>query len=209
MLAQEAYSIRQLNDLVGQLEWDKVTQKELSNIYGSPYLYEDFKDGNVYYDGKYKVEQIPLRLNLYNDEFEYREKNTIMSFANPARIDKIVIGSEVFIYLEKSKTHHLSGFVKMMNAEVPAVVTKMKTEFLEKDDPKPYVKPKPDRFERIHDKHYIMKSETEIEKITSVKKLIKYLGDHNTELTKFAKKEKISANDEAELAMLLDYYHEL
>ena len=106
-LAQEAYSIRQLSDMVGQLEWSNATQKEVSNISGSPYLYEDFKAGNVYYDGKYKVEQIPLRLNLYNDEFEYKEKKAIMSFANPKRIDRIVIGDEVFIYLEKSRSYNL------------------------------------------------------------------------------------------------------
>ena len=207
--AQEAYSIRQLSDMVGQLEWNKASQKEVSLISGSPYLYDDFKAGDVYYDGKYKVEQIQLRFNLYNDEFEYRENTITKSFAKPQRIDKIVIGDEVFIYLKKSGSYKISGFVKMWNADFPTVLTKMTTEFLEKEEAKPYVVPKPDRFERKHDKHYVMKSDTEIEKIASVKKLIKYLGVHSAELTKYAKKERISASDGTELAMLIDYYHEL
>ena len=85
----------------------------------------------------------------------------------------------------------------------------MKTEFLEKEEPKPYVEAKPDRFERAYDKNFIMLSGSEIEKVSSVKKLIKLLGNHTSELTSFAKKEKISSGDAKEIARLLDYYHEL
>ena len=69
--------------------------------------------------------------------------------------------------------------------------------------------PKPDRFEKGANKYYIMKSVQEIEKVTSIKKLIKFLGDHNSELTKFSKEEKISASNDEELAKLVDYFHSL
>lgn len=51
-----------------------------------------------------------------------------------------------------------------------------------------------------------MISENEIENINSMKKLIKSLGDHEVELSDFAKKEKISAGDPVELAKLCNYY---
>lgn len=206
---QETYITRQLSDMVGQLEWNRTTQKGADQIDGSPYLQEDFKPGEVYYDGKYKVENILLRLNLYNDEFEYKDKSVVMAFSNPGRIDKIVIDNELFYYVKETESHKLSGFVKASHEEFPAVLTKMKIDFLEKEEAKPYVDPKPDRFERTHDKYYIMKSDSEVAKISSVKKLIKYLGDHGTELTKFAKEEKISASDVAELSKLMEYYHSL
>ena len=85
----------------------------------------------------------------------------------------------------------------------------MKVDFLKKDEPKPYEESKPDRFERAHDKHFLMKSQSEIEKIVSVKKLIKSLGTHQQELSAFAKKENISSVDSVELAKLLDYYNGL
>lgn len=209
IFAQENYTIRQLSDMVGQLNWSKNITKGSKDIAGTPYLDEEFKKGDVFYDGEFKITQVPLRLNLYNDEFEYKDKNTILAFVNPSRIDKIVIENQTYIYVEKNSEHKLFGFVKMWNASLPSVLTKMKIDFLKEEELKPYVEPKPDRFDRASDRHYIMKSKNEVLKITSVKKLIKSLENHAVELSEFAKKEKISAGDPEELAKLLVYFHEL
>ena len=102
----------------------------------------NIKNGAIYYAGKYKVENIPLRLNLYNDEFEYKEKGVAMSFANPERIDKIVIANETFIYLKESDHTKVSGFVKQLNEELPSVISKMKTVFFPKRRSKTICGPK-------------------------------------------------------------------
>ena len=179
------------------------------DIFGSPYLNEEFKEADIYTNDKYKISKVQMRYNLYNDEFQFKNKNMIMAIADPGRIDKIVIGDELFIYLNDKKQKTVSGYVKQWNSQLPAVVTKMKVNFFEKEKPKPYVEPKPDRFERAQDKHYLMKSKNEIENISSVKKLIKSLGDHEVELTEFVKNKKISAGDPVELARILDFYHSL
>jgi len=54
-----------------------------------------------------------------------------------------------------------------------------------------------------------MKSAGDIRKINSVKKLIKHLGKHTAALKKFARDEKISANNTQELIRLINYYHQL
>jgi len=46
--------------------------QEKEYIEGSRYLHEKFISGEVYYDDNSKVLQVPFRLNLHNDEFEYR-----------------------------------------------------------------------------------------------------------------------------------------
>jgi len=91
----------------------------------------------------------------------------------------------------------------------PLFLTKMKTEFYTKKVSRGYSESKLARFELIDDKHYIMKSKQEILKITSTKKLIAILGNHTSELSKFAKKNKISSGDPEELAEFLDYFHGL
>jgi hypothetical protein len=87
----------------------------------------------------------------------------------------------------------------------------MKVEFFKREDPKPFdlAEPKLDRLERAADRYYLMKSEHEIKRVTSVKKLIKYLGKYSSELTDYSNKEGFSGNDQEELVKLLDYYHEL
>jgi hypothetical protein len=207
--AQEGYTTMQLTDMIGQLNWERNMREGNPNIKGSPYLHDEFIKGDVYYDKKFKVEQIPLRLNLYNDEFEYQVKSTVMAFSHPNKIDQVVVGEEVFIYLPETPGNMVSGFVRKWNNKSPCLITKMKAEFFNKEDPKPFEETKPDRFERALDKNFIMMSDSEIEKVTSVKKLIKLLGDHSSELTAFAKKEKTSSGNAEELGQLLEYYHQL
>ena len=149
---------------------------EKDYIEGTRYLHDDFRNGNVFYDGNSKSLQLPLRLNLHNDEFEYMENDSVFAFAEPSRIDKVIIGNEVFIYIDTSLDTNTSGFVKIRNTELPCILTKMKVDFFKKVTSRsPSVESAPDRFVRIDDSNYLMKTETEILEVSSVKKLIKLL----------------------------------
>ena len=99
--------------------------------------------------------------------------------------------------------------MKIWNENYPAVITKMKVEYLEREPAKALVDPKPPRFVRKDNQHFLMKSKAEIVKIKSVKRLIESLGRYKNELSQFVKTEKISARDPEELAKLLDYYNSL
>ena len=198
-----------INEIGGQVNKYSLSSGRSAEISGSPYLNESFENSNIFYDEKYKISKVPIRYNIYADQIEYKSNNTILSFANPEKIDSIVSESEVFIYLQKNAHHKVRGFTKLWNDEYPSVLTKMKVEFFEKEKAQAFAESRPARFERAMDRHYLMRSKDEIEIISSVKKLIKSLGNHTSELSDFAKKEKISANDPEELKMLLDYYHEL
>jgi len=209
LFAQNNYVTREISDLISHVDWNKTIHSMSGEIQGSPYHNEEFKVGEVYFDGKFKVTDLPLRYNLYNDEIEYKDNNTTMAIAKPAKIDKVIIGKDIFIYIKKSGQYKVSGFVRVWNVEFPTILTKMGVEFFEKEPPQAIVESNPARFERKHDAHYLMKSPDEIEKIKSVKKLIQSLGNHEKELADFAKKEKISARKPEELAQLLDHYQGL
>lgn len=180
-------------------------------IEGTRYLHDDFRNGNVYYAGKTQPIQLPLRLNLHNDEFEYMEKDSVFAFEEPNRIDKVILEDEVYIYIDKSIDMDIYGFVKISDTEFPCILTKMRIAFLKKVISRsPTVESAPDRFVRIDDRNYLMKSETEFLSASSVKILISLL-DHSQELTEFAKEEKIYGRSQSgnEMAKILDYYHTL
>ena len=150
-----------------------------------------------------------MRLNLYSGEMEYKNMNAVMVFADPAKVDKVVIGEEIYIYLNKGKSSPVNGFVRMWNEGYPTIISKMNVNFLKMEPAKPYVDPKPDRYERAPDEQFIMLENGDIEKIGSVKKLIQALGSHESELSAYAKKEKISASDASKLASLIIYFKQL
>ena len=187
------------------------TQDKLKNVAGSPYLYEEFKTGVVYYDGKYKTEQLLLRLNIYNDQLEYKGKEGVLAFGNPHRIDKVVIEDEVFIFISKRADNKIFGYVRKLNTELPSILTKTNVEFFKREDPKPFdfQDAKPDRLERLDDRYYLMKNYDDIKRFTSVKKLVKYLGKYSAELTQYSKEAGISINDPESLVKLINYYHQV
>jgi hypothetical protein len=59
-------------------------------------------DIHVFYDGNSKSLQLPLRLDLLNDEFQYMKNDSVFAFAEPNSIDKVVMGGEAFIYIDTS-----------------------------------------------------------------------------------------------------------
>lgn len=207
--AQDSYIASEVRDLKDRLNWNKTIQTPSADIQGSPYLNEEFQPGDVYYDGKYKITQLPIRYNLHTDEMEYKEKGAILAFADPNSIDKIIIGNRFFVYIKENTQNKVSGFVQIWNEQYPAITTKIKVDFFPKEEAKPIVEAKPARYERGHSKHYLMKNEYGLEKIGSVKKLIKSLGKHESELSAFAKKEKISGSKPEQMAKMLEYYHRL
>jgi hypothetical protein len=209
LLAQSAFVDVPVSDFMNRVNKNNQLEFNQPDIEGTPYLNEEFIDGAIYYDGKYRIPSIPLRVNLYNDAMEYKDKNTILAVAKPERIDKIIIDDQTFIYLKKKNKSEVSGYVRKWNESFPSVISKMQVKFMPKEEPRPFEEAEPDRFIRQNDKHYLLFADGEISEIKSVKKLIKLLGDHQNELTDFSKEKKVSKNDAEELSKLLDYYHSL
>jgi hypothetical protein len=209
LLAQSAFVDVPVSDFMNRVNKNNQLEFNQPDIEGTPYLNEEFIDGAIYYDGKYRIPSIPLRVNLYNDAMEYKDKNTILAVAKPERIDKIIIDDQTFIYLKKKNKSEVSGYVRKWNESFPSVISKMQVKFMPKEEPRPFEEAEPDRFVRQNDKHYLLFADGEISEIKLVKKLIKLLGDHQNELTDFSKEKKVSKNDAEELSKLLDYYHSL
>ena len=174
-------------------------------ITGSRFLYDDFIEGTVYFDDNTQAADLPMRLNLFHDELQYLKNDSMYALATPSRFDKITIGGEAFVYLDESYDSDLAGFVKMWNAQLPAIVTKMRIELREGD----YYYAIPPRFERDDDQHYFMRAENDIVEIKSVKHLIYLLSYYSPELEEFAEKEKISSTSGADLAWLVEYHRKI
>ena len=175
-------------------------------IEGTRYLHDNFIKGSIYYDDSLQLDDIPLRLNLHNDALEFLQNDSAYVFVDAYRLDKILLGDDEFAYLKVHPNSEISGYVKVWNNEFPMLITKMKVDFVKEIKGKPFVITQSDHFERADDIHYVMKSEHEIARIISIKKLIKYLENYSTELINFAKNEHVSIKDPESIVRLLKYY---
>ncbi|MFY0654510.1 MAG: hypothetical protein JXQ96_20910 [Cyclobacteriaceae bacterium] len=206
-MASAQYNVIAPENFVKSFALDQSTGKTNPDVKGSPYLNDEFVNGEVYYSGKYLVKGVLLRYNLHGDAIQFSHKGKVMELDPAMKIDKVIIGNDNFVKLKKSSSSKVpEGFVKVWNDQYPRIITKMKTQFFKKEETQAFSEPRPARYERRPDENFLMKEEGVFERVKSVKKLIQSLGDFQSELNSFAKKEKVSTNDASELAKLMDYY---
>ncbi len=172
------------------------------NYEPTPYLFDDFIAGNLYFQGDLLFAQLPIRLNLYNDEIEFLRNDSVFVLPPYIKVDQIITNGQVLLFLDGEYNHMVEGIVKTWSTDFPTVLTKM-NKFYIWESYKPYVV-KPTLFNRV-DKHFVWVSEDKLLEVNTVKQLIKALGN-STQLTAFAKEQKISVNNPVELTKLLDHY---
>ena len=190
------------DDLAGAVRWPD----DRNYIEGTPYLFDDFISGNLYYRNELLHTQLPIRVNLNSGEIEYLRNDSVLVLNSYNQIDRIVVNGELLLYLDGKHNSIVSGIVKTWSSEFPTVLTKMHKYYYSKTV-LPYAEVKPRRFER-KDNHFVWISEDQLMEVTSTKKLVKVLG-HSKELLAYAKKQKISTDNPVELMELLDYYKHL
>jgi hypothetical protein len=212
-MGQRAFNDASILELIDRTDFQNTIQRPLEfEFEGSPYLNDEFEKGDVYYNNAWRFSDIPLRYNIYNDEMEYKEEDraTAYSIKPISLINAIVIKKDSFIvanYYEKRKP--VACFFKILTSGKVDLLAKLEVEFEEAQPAKPFFAPEPAKFTRRDDKYYIKTSEYEVWKISNIKKLIEMIGEHEKELSQYAKKEKISAGNESELIRFISFYNSL
>jgi len=211
--AQDIYYInKQIIEMLDNVAWLKSLESQSSDYEGSPYHNDLFIEGNIYYGINWLYPDIPMRYNIFNDviEIKIEGKETIYAIEPDKRIKKIIIKEDTFVVADyKENGKFITGYFKVLVEGRVALLAKHQVDFKEKQPPKPYQDPEPAKFTRKNDKYYIQIYPEIAHRFSSIKKLIDFLGDHKNELMEFAKQQKISVGNEAELIQFISYYNSL
>ena len=93
--------------------------------------------------------KLPLRYNIYTDEFEYRLNNINYVVGNPGSLNRIVLGGSVFVYLPFIGK---GGYFELLAFGKSTLVMRRTVEFKPSEGPKPIEGTiKPARFSRNPD----------------------------------------------------------
>lgn len=211
--AQNIYYLnKQIVDALDRIARLKNMDQQLSRIGGSPYDRDDFVKGDIYYDVNWRYPDVPMRYNIYNDEIEIKPdgQEQVYAIVPEKRIKKIAFASDTFVVAEyELKRDLVSGYFKELAHGTIDLLAKPRVEFREKEVDKGFVEPQPDRFIRIQDEYYVRKNGEMAEKLPNLKNLIEYMGDHQKQLEKYAKENKISSGNIEEITQFIAYYNSL
>lgn len=194
-----------------------------SKVKGSPYLNKDFVLGEVYYVLPSKAAQqlyekqthydgIPFRYNAYLDEMEYYYKdNEVLTLLPIPLVEKVIIGADTFLYkpMNIDNPEQESGYFHLLKGGKVNLLLKYSIKYEEGESAQALQDPKPPEYDKQRNQYFVELENGEIHKIKNIKKLISLLGKHESELTDFAKKEKISRRNISELKAFIEYFNSL
>lgn len=181
-----------------------------SEIEGTPYLAENFAPGEVHFK-KGNPTSAALRYNIFNDYMEFQQNGKTYILDPTPQINKVVVNDYIFVvgtYESKGKLRQ--GYFTLLDSGKIMLLTKQIVTFHERKEVKALeTSATPAKYKRAADAYYYKVGNGALIKIENLKKMIENLPDRQTEVSQFAKQEKISVRKEDELKKLFRYYNSL
>ena len=194
------------------LGWRKTIDSHThGNYIGTPYLNDNFIDGELYFNKEYLFQKLPLRYNIYNDvlEFMNRSKGIAYDIDPTIKIDKAVIGNDIFVVdsIQLGKKIKSGYFILLSQGKV-TLLKKLKVTLIPAQPAKLYSEATPPKFARNVDTYYARIGKNLPVRIKKIKDIINIINDKKKALSDYAKKEKLSSKPE-DFIKLADYYESL
>ncbi len=180
---------------------------------GSPYVFDDFKKGNIFYTNKLRVNGKQLNYDCYNDRWEYSSGNSVY-LLNSSQIDyfeifpgqdKTVLFKQVFIEKLKKQVS-----LQVLYNNNSTLYKRYFKEFREADYGGAYSQDR--RYDEYHDRqsYYLKTVDNELQMLRTKKKsILEILEDKREELEKFIKKENPDLKTDEGLVQLIRFYDSL
>lgn len=201
----EIRQINELENIVRQFNYTRnVTPKEL-NIEGSAYLDEQFVEGIVALTTGATYQKIPLRLNVYNEEIEFRnQRGEVFSINNPESIRELIIGETKYIYTD-IKSHHET---KKVLAEVIeegsiSLLKHHRIKLTQAQAEQIHRAAKAPRLVRMPSEYLIQKANGIAEPIKNEKDLFSAIPEKREDLKGLIAQQNLSVKDEQDLATIV------
>lgn len=180
---------------------------------GTPYVYQEFKKGNIYFTDMTAILDAPINYDCYNNqmlinhgETNYILNNYLIDFIEfKIREDSTVRFRQVFL-VDKKKT----VFMKVLYSKESTLYKYFYKSFQKADYTGAYSQDR--RYDEYIDNHawYIQLNGEEIQSLKPKKKaILQVLEPEKEEIEKFLKKEKPDLKSDQDLVRLVELYDEL
>ncbi|MFY9151467.1 MAG: hypothetical protein WAO52_05600 [Prolixibacteraceae bacterium] len=174
-----------------------------NEIAGSPYLNKEFISGNILKINNSEIKDIPLRYNIYTNNFEFLKDSVVLNIVAPSEIAKITLNNQSFAYSRyiTPKNIRYSYFQVISGGNYQLL--KMYRVVFENADGKIFGSDS-SRFVQAAPLYYLRYNNGLAHLIDSKKKLIKILQPIPEEIINFIQQQRTIIRDENKLIELLD-----
>jgi hypothetical protein len=177
---------------------------------GTPYVFKDFKKGNLYYSNQQRVSNILLNYDCYNNQLVYTSggsryllnSDRIEYFESDPGQDSSRLFRQVFVEDLKKRV-----FLQVLYNDASILYKRYYKDFREADYGGAYSQD--NRYDEYHDRqaYYIKLADGDLQQLKPRKKsILEVLSDRSDEIEKYIKKEKPDLKTDAGLVRLIGFY---
>jgi hypothetical protein len=182
-------------------------------VRGTPFMQDEFMFGVLNLVDSVNIQGQKYRYNVYADEMQFILEEDTVSIFQPLKVNSIQFGERKFIYdLRMTGKDMLeAGYMEVLE-EGNVSLLLWRTARLEVDE---YVTNymggggTGDLYYKHSKFYYIKTGDTAARKIRNIKDLIKQLPEHQSQVKKYLKSERIRFKDPEDLRKLVAYYNSL
>ncbi|MEM6525781.1 MAG: hypothetical protein AAF693_18425 [Bacteroidota bacterium] len=187
-------------------------KQSYTNIVGSPYLYEDWKDGSVTTTDNKKMDGVKLKYDKYKDELVIVKKSVATVISKEQILMFEIYDLDPESLKERTITftrEYGDGYLMIICEGNMTVLKKYSTRLIEIKS-NGYGEAGIQKQFSDNEKYYIIKNDKDREIFKPNKKrLLGYTSDRVDEMKKFMKDNSIDAKSDQDIARFFDYYNSL
>lgn len=206
----ERAQVGDLENIVRAWSLNNTLELKEDDVEGSAYLNDEFINGTVSLNTGMKYTNIPLRYNVYNDLIEFRSTNgKVYNINNPEAIKELLIGDSKFIYND-CKLHKKNErlFVEVISESGTSLLKRHRMKLNPPQKAETHKPAKPYMLVSMPSEYLIRKSDGTAYLFKSKKELLMLLSDKSEKIDELIKQQKLSVNNEKDLATIVKYYNE-
>jgi hypothetical protein len=183
--------------------------KTLSNIEGTPYVFDQFVDGVVFPKDRNNAFRLKLNVNAYSDMFEFEFDDKVYEMPN-FTIDSVIIGNSTFIPVvefKDDKVNFYSMEILARDGKGNFLVKQYVVHLLEATMAKAYRQAEPTRYQSYPVNYYFYNvAEQKLTELKNVKKL-KDDPRYSGQLKVFFKENRIRSRNIDDLIELFNFIY--
>lgn len=186
-----------------------VGDDRIPGVVGSPFLSDEWMNGNItLYNGRV-INDLPMRYNVYLKEMHYQADNNVYILGSPDSVLFITLNDKRFMYLpfEEKKKETQKDYFEVVSGDVAQLLLRHTVNMLKSNyNIALNAGEKNDRLEH-KSIYYLRKDNSNVLIDKKGESVYRLLADKSKELRDFASKNRISFTNEADLKKLVEYYN--
>lgn len=205
----EIAQIGDLENIVRAWSINNTYVTNIEDVEGSAYMDEQFINGVVTLNTGAKYSSIPLRYNVFNDLIEFRNNSgKVFNINNPEAISELTIGDSKFIYTN-CKLHKINEklFVEVISEGNISLLKRHRMKLQPAKQAETHRPAQPLKLVKMPSEYLIKKGSGEAQIFKNKKELLMLLSDKKEEISELINQQKLSLNDEKDLATIVGYYN--